>query len=154
MSAITNEIKARITQATKFKDEVVKNVLKVVLGEIQTQETRNSKELTDEQVVKVLKKTLDGVNEMLQYKPYAHDLMTERATLEGLMPPVLNFYDIVNAIESDGTAKMQIIESKSDGQAMGIAMKLLKDKGAVDGNLVKEVIKSIRHPVDFFEGIT
>lgn len=141
--SLKTDIQNLIVKETKAKNDVSKNVLKVVLGEVQTQEVRNSKPLTDEQIIKILKKTLDGVCEMLVYRPYNHILMVEKDTLEKLIPKTLSASDIATHLQSCAS---EIVAANNDGQAVGIAMKKLKslNVGSVDGSVVKSVIQEIR----------
>lgn len=135
-------IRKQISDATKARMEDQKNVLKVVLGEIDTQESRTGKQFSDEDCCRVIRKTLQGVEEMLQYKPDDAKYKIEKECLSSLLPKQLNKEDILTAL----TDKLGDIKAaKSEGQATGIAMKFCKEKGlAVDGNLVKEVVVTVR----------
>jgi uncharacterized protein YqeY len=143
MSVFKEKIRSNIATATKLKKEPAKNVLKVVLGEIDTQEARLSRDLTDEEVYKVIRKTLQGIEEMLQYKPGDVNLEIEKVTLEHLLPKKLDYMDILLEL----SPKIEELkQAKSDGQATGIAMKLLKEKKLlVEGNDVAQVVKGIRN---------
>ena len=137
-------IRKYIVTAMKLKRESAKNVLKVVLGEIETQESRSGKLLSDEDIHKVVRKTLQGIDEMLQYKPGDEGLEMEKRTLQELLPKQLDSMDVLLNL----TSKIDELKlAKSDGQATGIAMKFFKEsKLLVDGNIVAEVVKSIRQP--------
>lgn len=136
-------IRKKITEATKARMETQKNVLKVVLGEIDTQESRNGKPFSDEDCCRVIKKTLQGIEEMLQYRPNDVKYETEKTTLKDLLPKELGVDDIKLALASKFD---DLKAAKSDGQATGIAMKSLKELNLiVDGNLVKNIICEIRN---------
>jgi hypothetical protein len=119
-----------------------KNVLKVVLGEIELQESRNGKQLTDDDCYRVIRKTLQGVEEMLTYKPNDPKFEAEKATLKGLLPKEFAAEDLQAVLSSKID---EIKAAKNDGQATGIAMKFLKERNiSVDGNAVKKVVMEIR----------
>lgn len=140
---IKDRIKADILAATKAKDNVTKNTLKVVIGEVDTQEGRG-KNLTDEQIYGVIRKVLQGVEEMLTYKPADAVLTQEKATLSKLLPSQLGREDIMNELINKVD---EIKNAKGDGQATGIAMKYFKEnKLVVDGTLVADVVKQLRNP--------
>lgn len=122
--------------------EVQKNVLKVILGEMDLQASRSGKELTDDDGYRIIRKTLQGVEEMLGYKPNDPKFETEKATLQALLPQEMSLHDLKVSL----TARAEEIRAaKSDGQATGIAMKFFKEnKIPVDGNTVKKVVAEIR----------
>lgn len=129
--SLKDTIRKQIADATKNKQDIQKNVLKVILGEIDTQESRANPNLgfiretplADEEICRIVKKTLQGVEEMLQYKPDDPKFLTEKATLQALLPPEMSMYDLKVSL----TAKAEEIRAaKSDGQATGIASKKIK----------------------------
>lgn len=135
-------IRKQILEATKARMEDQKNVLKVVLGEIDTQESRTGKPFSDDDCCRVVRKVLQGIEEMLTYKPNDEKLKTEKECLNALLPKQLSKEDVLTAL----TEKLgEIKTAKSEGQATGIAMKFFKEKGvSVDGNIAKEVVATIR----------
>lgn len=139
---IKETIRKQIVETTKLRMENQKNVLKVVLGEIELQESRNGKQFTDEDCYRVIRKTLEGVETMLQYKPNDPKFEAEKATLKGLLPKEFAAEDLKVVLSSKAD---EIKAAKNDGQAIGIAMKFLKEKNiSVDGNTVKKVVMEIR----------
>lgn len=140
---IKERIKADILTATKAKDNATKNTLKVVLGEVDTQEGRG-KNLTEEQIYGVIRKVLQGIEEMLTYKPGDAVLMQEKDTLSKLLPVQLGREDILDKLINKVD---EIKNAKADGQATGIAMKYFKEnKLVVDGTLVADIVKQLRNP--------
>jgi len=138
---IKEEIRTQILAATKSKLEVQKNVLKVVLGEIDTQESRSNKPFTDDDCIRTVKKVLQGVEEMLTYSNEAK-FQVERDTLKALLPKEITLDDL-KAILASKVDDLRV--AKNEGQAMGMAMKFLKEKGIVaDGNLVKKFVTDTR----------
>jgi uncharacterized protein len=141
--SLKENIRSLILTATKMKQESAKNVLKVVLGEIELQESRMKKDaIPDEEIYKIIRKTLQGIDEMIGYKPTDEGLKIEKKTLDDLMPKQLNCADLALNL----TCKAEELRAaKSDGQATGIAMKFLKEgKHLVDGAEVAKVVKTIR----------
>lgn len=135
-------IRKQIIDATKQRAEVQKNVLKVVLGEIDTLESRQGKQFTDEDCCRVIKKTLQGVEEMLSYKPDEPKFQEEKNILQALLPKEMSVHDLKVSLNAKAE---EIKAAKSDGQATGIAMKFFKENNIpVDGNVVKKVVTEIR----------
>lgn len=148
--SLKETIRKQITDATKQRADVQKNILKVILGEIETQESRGNPNLglshpaalADVEIYKIIKKTLQGVEEMLGYKPGDPKFEAEKATLQALLPKEMTDADIKYALS---VKTEEIKAAKSEGQATGIAMKYFKERNLpVDGNLVKKVIAEIR----------
>ena len=140
--SLKETIRKQIVETMKLKAEVQKNVLKVVLGEIDLQESRNGKQLTDDDCCRIIKKTLQGVEEMLTYKPNDIKFETEKAVLKGLLPKELTADDLKITLSSKID---ELKATKSEGQATGIAMKFLKEINlSVDGNVVKKIVSEIR----------
>lgn len=148
MAELLNRIKADIKWAMMNKDEGKKNVLRVVVGEVQ----RKFGAEGDEDVQRVIKKIIEGNSETLKSLP--HDggdprvaiLTKENEILNEYLPQFWNFMQVeAFFLNSNGPEFEQIANAKSDGQATGIAMKALKAAGApVDGKVVGEVVKKIR----------
>lgn len=140
--SLKEKIRSQINAAIKERREVEKNVLRVVLGEVDSMEARNSKVFSDDEISKVIRKILQGVEEMLQYKKDDPKLLEEKNILNALLPQQLGVQELKNKLE----AKLsEIKNAKSDGQATGIAMKFFKEeKLSVDGNLVATIVKELR----------
>lgn len=147
------KVRERITEAVKSGKELEKNVLRVLLGELQSLEARTGS-ITQEQAVNAVRKliknnndTLDVLRNNLASNPNAQQMITtleaENKVLGELLPTTLTKVQITEYL-SDPNILEQLKTAKSDGQAMGIAMKSLKDKGAVEGNVVKEIVADLR----------
>jgi uncharacterized protein YqeY len=141
---IVEELKKRLTQAMKDRDEVAKDVLRVALGEIQTIEHRKNATMSDEEAVAVVRKLVKSNEETLAMSEgeRAATLRRENEILASLLPKTMDVDAIVAALESQREA---IRAAKSDGQATGIAMKHLKSTGAAfEGSVATEAVKKIR----------
>lgn len=139
---ITKEVlRNQILSATKLRREPTKNVLKVVLGEVELQESRTRKPLDSNAIVKIAEKTIAGIDEMLKYRPNDSSLQEEKAALSNIIPAKLGKMDILFNIDA-----LAIKAAKNEGQAIGLAIKQLKEaKLLFDSNDVKEVVINIRN---------
>ena len=142
---LVDELKKRITQAMKERDDVAKNILRLALGEIQTAEARASRAVTDDEAVAIVRKLVKSNEETLGLTadgPQAVMLRKEIELLASLLPKTMSVDDIVAALASEAEA---IKAAKSDGQATGVAMKHLKSSGAsAAGNDVTAAVKRMR----------
>jgi uncharacterized protein YqeY len=143
---LLDEIKARMTRALRERDDVVRNILGLAVGEIQTGEARANRPLNDEESNAVVRKLLKSNEETLSLTPpedpRAPVLKREIEVLASLLPQSLSLAQVVEALAPVGDA---IRAAKSDGQAMGVAMKHLKAAGAVVGAPdVQQAVKQVR----------
>jgi uncharacterized protein YqeY len=142
---LIDEIRARIKEAMKSKNVVAREVLRVALGEVQTEEARREGSLDDAAVEKILRKLIKSNAETLEATEDAERRTTleqENAVLDSLLPKTLSEDEIVAALESVAEA---IRAAKADGPATGIAMRHLRSQGAaVDGKSVAVAVKRLR----------
>ena len=143
---LVDEIKARITKAVKEKDDVVRDVLRLAIGEIQTAEARAARALKDEEVAAIVKKLVKSNEETLSMTgdadPRAPALKKEIEALQSLLPKGMSVDQLVEALAAQRDA---IKAAKNDGQATGVAMKHLKSTGATfDGADVAKAVQKIR----------
>ncbi len=148
---LIDDIKKRVMDAMKARNTVEKEILKVVLGEAQTNAARSEGSDDDNAVLAVVKKLVKSNEETLG----ASDDAEQRETLEkeleilrSLMPKTLSQTEVVEAL---GPVHEAIKSANNDGQATGVAMKHLaarpaaKQSGAaVDGKTVSLAVKQIR----------
>lgn len=142
---LSEEIKKRMLQAMKSGNTLEKEILRVALGEIQTQEARVSKAMSDEEAGAVLRKLIKNNQETLDVSESAEQkdqLAKEIAVLESLLPKALGVDEIVAALATVADA---VKAAGNDGQATGVAMKHLKAAGAVvTGKEVTLAVKRMR----------
>ncbi len=142
---LVDQIRARVTQAVKAKDEVSRDVLRLALGEIQTAEARANRPLQDAEVGAIVRKLVKSNEETLAAAgdgPQAATLRAEIAVLTSLLPKTLSVDELVDALASQRDA---IRAAKNDGQATGVAMKHLKSTSATfDGSDVATAVKKLR----------
>ena len=142
---LADDIKTRMFAAMKAKNTVEKEILRVALGEIQTAEARGKGPMSDEAAGAILKKLVKSNQESLEASSDAEQksvLAQEIEILKALLPQTLSVEQIVEALApvADG-----IQSAKADGPATGIAMKHLKQSGAlVDGKDVALAVKRLR----------
>lgn len=142
---LSEEIKKRMLQAMKSGNTLEKEILRVALGEIQTQEARVSKAMSDEEAGAVLRKLIKNNQETLDVSESSEQkdqLAKEIAVLESLLPKALGVDEIVAALATVADA---VKAAGNDGQATGVAMKHLKAAGAVvTGKEVTLAVKRMR----------
>ena len=144
------DLQAKLREAMKAKDDLARDALRVVLGEVSTQRARTGKDPTDEDVHGIVRKLIAGNSETRQelekrgqtaHESYAR-LGRENAYLETLLPASLDRAAIRRELEPLADA---LKGAKNDGQATGLALKHLKQKGlAVQGEAVAAVVKELR----------
>ncbi|MEZ6192448.1 MAG: GatB/YqeY domain-containing protein [Phycisphaerales bacterium] len=142
---LIDEIKKQVTQAMRDKDTQKRDLLKVVLGELQTAATRTGDNLDDEQAQKIIRKIVKSTQEMIELgkRPEAiEQAKAELVILESLLPKTLSVDEIIAAL---GPVADNIRAAGNDGQATGVAMKHLKSAGAVvEGKDVGVAVKQMR----------
>jgi uncharacterized protein YqeY len=133
-----NELRVKLTQAMKDRNERQKNALRFIIAELERQ---NSDE------TKVIRKVIANNSETLAVMPtddarYA-DLVWENEFYNSLLPTMLSVEQIEGLlVEVSDAIKL----AKDIGPATGIAMKLFKTKNItnVSGQDVQTVVKKIR----------
>jgi uncharacterized protein YqeY len=142
---LSEEIKKRMLQAMKAGRTLEKEILRVALGEIQTQEARANQALSDDEVAAVVRKLVKNNQETLGVSESAEQkaqLAEEITVLESLLPKALGVDEIVAALAAVADA---VRAAGNDGQATGVAMKHLRSTGAVvTGKEVTAAVKQIR----------
>lgn len=143
---LVDDIKARITRAVKEKDDVVRDVLRLAIGEIQTAEARVARTLKEDEVAAIVKKLVKSNEETLSMAggegPRGEALRREIEALQSLLPKGLSVDQIVEALAAQRDA---VRAAKNDGAATGVAMKHLKTTGATfDGADVAKAVQRMR----------
>ncbi len=142
---LIDDIKKRIIVAMKAKNTQERDILKVVLGDLQIQETRKAQALTDAEAQQIIRKVIKGNQEMITAvdDPAVVERMNQEiAILETLLPRSLSLEAIVIALAPVADA---VKAAGNDGQATGVAMKHLKSQGAeVQGKDVSAAVRQLR----------
>lgn len=137
-------VRDRISKAPYGSTE--KNILKVVLGDIQLKAAGGT--ITDEAGHAIVKKLVKGNEETLGHlkgeDPRRAQYLGENAVLSSLLPTYLTADQVTAELTSAGLVE-QVKAAKNEGQATGVAMKHLKGKGlAVEGDEVKKAVTALR----------
>ena len=162
---LVETIKVQLLEARKAKNELAKGVLSVVLGDIQTLEGSKSQkgDVTEGQAEKIVQKminsneeTMSEIRKMLAKEPRPlfdpevaakfGKLESENEILAKLLPKACSREEMKNHLIP---LVEQLKAAKSDGQATGVAMKLLAGlEGSKDGKIVGEIVKELRNAVE------
>jgi uncharacterized protein YqeY len=142
---LLDEIKAKMFQAMKAGAIVEKEILRVAVGEITTEQARDGRKGSDEESQAILRKLIKSNEESLA----AATDPAQRAVLEqevrvlaAFLPKSLGVDEIVQALLPVTDA---VRAAGNDGQATGVAMKHLKTAGlVVGGKDVGEAVRKIR----------
>jgi uncharacterized protein len=144
------DLQAKLQEAVKARNELARDVLRVVMGEASTRKARTGKEPRDEEIHAIIRSLIannsETRKELETRGQTAHEsyerLGRENAYLETLLPKTLDQAAIRQELEPiAGDLKA----AKNDGQATGLAMKHLKQKGlAVLGEDVAAAVKQLR----------
>lgn len=142
---IVDDLKARMNESMRGKDEVAKNIYRLAYSELQLASARSGKDVSDEEAIAILKKLVKSNEETLAVATDATQkeaLAREVALLTAMLPKTLGVPEIVAALAPVADA---LKAAGNDGQATGVAMKHLKSTGAsVDGKTVAAAVKQIR----------
>lgn len=129
----------------KTGDTLRKNVLRLLLGEIETIESSGKKADS----TKIIKKLIDSNNQILAIKT-DDILIKENEILSAMLPKEISRKELAEFIGSfqnqeNNSLYNQIVAAKSEGQGIGLAVKTIKQIGLVyNSNDLIEVIKEMR----------
>jgi len=119
--------------AMKAKDEDRKSTLRVIMGEFAR---ADAKELSDDEVIKVLKKLIKSEKETLAQKGSDEDTVFIQI-IETYLPQMASEDEIVAWVRNN----IDLTQFKSKMQAMGPIMKHFGARA--DGNVVKNILQNI-----------
>lgn len=142
---LLDQIKARMFAAMKSGDTVEKEILKVCMGEITTDQARAGRAGSDEEAIAILRKLVKSNEESLASGLGAEQaavITRENVILKEFLPKTLSVDDIVAALAA---VEAQLKAAGNDGQATGIAVKHLKGQGLdAGGKDVAAAVKRVR----------
>ena len=140
--SIELNIRTKIKSAIKTKDEMAKNILRLALGEIQTQSSRG-KDLSEqdkENIVKKLVKSNETTIGLSTNEEQKQTLINENEILQSLLPKTMTYDEIKEIMEANDMFSK--LDRSNVGKSMGIVMKALKAKNVpMEPRVVKEVIE-------------
>jgi uncharacterized protein YqeY len=129
---LQEQIKKDLMAAMKAKDETQKSSLRVVMGEFGRMQ---SKTLTDDEVISVIKKLIKAEKEVLAQKN--DDTSPFIETIEHYLPQMVSDAEVKAWI----AANIDFSQHKNKMQAMG---SIMKHFGATaDGNRVKAILQAL-----------
>jgi uncharacterized protein len=142
---LLDEIKAKMFQAMKAGAIVEKEILRVAVGEITTEQAREGRKGSDEESQAILRKLIKSNEESLAAStdPAQRAVLEEEVrVLAAFLPRSLGVDEIIEALLPVAEA---VRAAGSDGQATGVAMKHVKSLGlVVGGKDVGEAVRRIR----------
>ena len=128
---LQNQMKKDLSAAIKAKDEKKKDALRVILGEFGR---LDKKELSDDEIVKILKKLMKTEKEVLEQKGEAADSEFIKV-IEKYLPKMATEEEITAWIHRN----IDFSQFKNKMQAMGLIMNHFG--ATADGNFVKKIIQ-------------
>lgn len=136
---LKEKINADYMSAFKAKNTTAKNLLSVIKGEIQTIEKNSGVEnMSDEEVVKILKKTVKSLKETNASFPSAQTA-EELFIAESYLPKQMSEDEIKVAVDEIIASMKTTLTTKEMGKVMGQFNS--KYAGLADGKLVSQVVK-------------
>jgi uncharacterized protein YqeY len=144
------DLQGKLQDAIKARDDLARDLLRVILGEVSTRRARTGTEPTDQEVHAFVRKLMasndETRRELEQRSQTGHQafdrLAKENAYLETLLPGPLDQGAIRQELEP---LAAELEAARNDGQATGLAMKHLKQRGlTVLGQDVTAAVKEMR----------
>ena len=130
---LQNQMKKDLSAAIKAKDEKKKDALRVILGEFGR---LDKKELSDDEIVKILKKLMKTEKEVLEQKGETADSEFIKV-IENYLPKMATEEEITAWIHQN----IDFSQFKNKMQAMGLIMNHFG--ATADGNFVKKIIQKM-----------
>jgi len=127
------QIKKDLSSAMKAKDDVKKDTLRVVIGELGRSD---KKELSDDEVIKVLRKLIKYEKEVLDKKGDDIDSAYIKI-IENYLPKMATDEEIKKWIEQN----IDFSQFKNKMQAMGLIMKHFGSLAV--GNMVRKILQEM-----------
>ena len=140
-----DKLKSDLKDAMKSGDSVKKDILRVIIAEVNSLEMTPqylNKGLPEEQIYKIINKLVQSNTETLKHSNLERTaiLSRENEILNGYLPKQLSLAEIKESLIDFVDLKL----AKNEGQAIGLAFKYFKDQGCfVDGKDVKSVVSEI-----------
>lgn len=130
---LQERIKADLTQAIRDRDEVRKNTIRVVLGEMGR---GTEKVIADDDVVRILKKLIKSEKEVLERQGKSEPSAFIEI-IEQYLPQMADETEIISWIQSN----IDLSAYKNNMQAMAPIMKHFGSRA--DGSTVKKILQAL-----------
>lgn len=146
MSTLLDQIKNDMKEAMKAKEVAKRDALRLLLSAFKQVEVDERKELTDEDVAKIIQKQVkQRQDSAAQYKEAGRDDLLEKEESEiaifmVYMPKQLNDAELESAVKEIIT-QVGAQTMKDMGKVMGTASKQLS--GKADGKRINEAVKKL-----------
>jgi uncharacterized protein len=144
--SLKDRIKTDLLVARKARNEAARNVLSVVLGDIQTEESTHAS-LSDGQIEAKLRKLAENNQQVIDASPTSANselLRAEIAVLNAYLPKYLTAAEIKDFI-SARPELLEAVKATKEGQAIGLVVKALKQTDSkVLGSDVKQAVGLLR----------
>ena len=142
--SLKQKLRDNVAASIKQGNALERNLLRTVIGEVQRKEAKV--ELTDEQVVAVIKKmrasNLETMEKLGAGTVGAERLAEENVILEDYIPKTMSVEQIAEALREICT---KLVGAPNDGPATGMAVGFLKKQGlTAEGKDVVQVVKKMR----------
>ncbi|WP_326646537.1 GatB/YqeY domain-containing protein [Streptosporangium sp. NBC_01755] len=147
MSALKDKLKADLTASMKSRDEIRTRTIRMALAAVNVEEVsgKAARELTDDEIVKVLAKEAKKRREAAEAfggagrVEQAQAEVDEQAVLEAYLPAQLSDEELAALVDE------AVAESGASGpQAMGQVMKIVNPKvaGRAEGGRVAQAVRA------------
>lgn len=134
MNNLHQALKQDLIGYTLGKNEIAKNILRVVIGELDNLAAKG--DIKHDDCLRVIRKCVESNNEMLKIKPN-DNLVEENKVLSTYLPNNLNVEQIKSEL-SNTTLGNHL------GKAIGNAVKILREKGLyADGKDVRTAVEQL-----------
>jgi len=146
MSSLLDQIKTDMKEAMKAKEVVKRDALRLLLSAFKQVEVDERKELSDEDVSKIIQKQVkQRQDSAAQYKEAGRDDLLEKEESEiaifmAYMPKQLDDAELEAAVQAIIT-QVGAASMKDMGKVMGAASKSLS--GKADGKRINELVKKL-----------
>ena len=143
---LKEQINKDLKEAMKAKDTQKRDALRLLNSAFKQIEVDERKELTDEDVIKIIQKQVKQRNDSIeQYKEAGRDDLVAKEQLEidyykAYLPAQLSDEELENALK-DIIAQTGATSMKDMGKVMGAATKQLA--GKADGKRINQVVKKL-----------
>lgn len=134
-------------QAFKDKDETKKGILNYIVAQLKNKKIEQQKELTDDEVISVIKKEMKARNEAIEYLEKAgkvDDITIEKsniAVLQEYVPQMMS-EEQLRALVTQTIADQGVSDLKAErGKVVGAIM--ASHKAVVDGKMLNDIIMSM-----------
>ena len=148
---LVERIHQEMVAARKNNKTVERNVLSVLLGEIQNLQNSKSQKgpVTDRQIAAIVRRFIESGEEMIKCDAkHFNKIMLERVLLESFLPMTWTRDQILDWFEKNPKYIKMLREQRADGVATGIAIKLLNShQFPVEGREVSMAVFELRNIV-------